>query len=71
MMGRGDNDTASKIMGGCLATLVVLSVILTSVFYCSVKRFSSPSVGASTLPYALEYMNIYACGTILSSSPLA
>lgn len=65
MMGRGDNDTASKIMGGCLATLVVLSVILTSVFLLfSEEILLAFGASASTLPYALEYMNIYACGTI-------
>jgi len=52
-------------MGGCLAALTVLSVLLTAVFLLFSREILL-AFGASetTLPYALEYMNLYACGTI-------
>ncbi|WP_343210284.1 MATE family efflux transporter [Anaerolentibacter hominis] len=65
MMGRGDNDSAEEIMGNCISTLTILALILTAVFL-----FFGRSIlmifGASdvTISYALDYMNIYAIGTI-------
>lgn len=64
-MGKGDMDGAHRIMGNCFMMLVVLAVILTAFFY----TFSEPlllAFGASenTIGYAVEYMHIYALGTI-------
>ena len=64
-MGRGDKDTAEKIMGNCFTVLLLLAVLLTSVFY-----FAAPTLlrlfGASdaTLPYAVTYGRIYILGSI-------
>ena len=64
-MGQGDKEKAEKIMGNCFAVLMILAVILTGVFY-----FTCPTLlrwfGASdaTLPYAVEYAQIYILGSI-------
>lgn len=64
-MGKGDNDTAERILGNCTFTLVALAVILTAIFYI----FAEPilyTFGASedTIVYALPYMRIYVLGTL-------
>lgn len=64
-MGQGDKDSAEKTLGSCLATHVLASLVLTSVLLI----FGRPllmSFGASenTIDYSLQYMNIYAIGTI-------
>ena len=64
-MGRGDKEEAEKIMGNCFAVLMILSVILTAVFW-----FAAPTLlrlfGASdaTLPYAVDYGRIYILGSV-------
>lgn len=64
-MGRGDKDAAEKIVGNCFTVLMLLSVVLTAVFY-----FAAPTLlmffGASenTLPYAVDYGRIYILGTV-------
>ena len=64
-MGKGDKDTAEKIVGNCFTVLMILSVILTAVFY-----FAAPSLldwfGGSpdTLPYAITYARIYVLGSV-------
>ena len=65
LMGKGDKDKAEKILGNCLTTQLIISVILTFVMYI----FNRPlllAFGASsnTIDYAVSYMNIYALGTI-------
>ena len=64
-MGRGDNDEAEQIMGGCLTLQVVISVILTVVLLIW-NRDLLMAFGASenTIGYAADYMRIYAIGTI-------
>ena len=64
-MGKKDLDTAEKILGGCFALQVVLSVILTVVLLLGNEKFLL-TFGASenTISYATAYMNIYALGTI-------
>ena len=64
-MGRGNKDTAEKILGNCFSVLLLLAVLLTTVFY-----FSAPALlrvfGASdaTLPYGVTYGRIYILGSI-------
>lgn len=65
MMGKGDKPAAEKILGNCTAMLVGVAVILTAVFLL----FGEPILmlfGASsnTIAYALDYMRIYAAGTV-------
>lgn len=64
-MGKKDLDTAEKILGGCFALQVILSVILTVVLLLGNESFLL-AFGASenTISYATAYMNIYAVGTI-------
>lgn len=64
-MGQKDDDGAEEILGNCFAALLVLSVILTA-FFLLFGRKLLILFGASseTLPYAVDYMNIYVCGTI-------
>lgn len=64
-MGRGENETAEKILGNCVFTLCVLAIALTVIF----SLFAEPilyAFGASedTIVYALPYMRIYVLGTI-------
>lgn len=64
-LGEKNNAEAERIMGNCMAALLVLAVILTAVFLA----LGEPLLylfGASdeTIGYALTYMNIYVCGNI-------
>lgn len=64
-MGKGDKEGAEKILGNCVCSLCVLSVILTVIF----SVFAKPilyAFGASdeTIVYALPYIRIYVLGTI-------
>ncbi|MCI5569457.1 MAG: MATE family efflux transporter [Lachnospiraceae bacterium] len=64
-MGKGDNDTAERILGNCFFLQIIVSVILTAVLLFS-SRSLLLAFGASsnTIGYAVDYMNIYAIGTI-------
>ncbi len=64
-MGEKDDEGAEKIMGNCLSTLIIISIILTGFFLIFNKKLLL-MFGASekTLPYALEYMQIYTLGTV-------
>lgn len=64
-MGQGNRDEADRILGNCLTMLLIFSAALT----VALLVFAEPLLllfGASenTLPYALEYMRIYCCGSI-------
>lgn len=64
-MGKKDNLTAEKILGNCTSSLVIVSLLLTAI----VLVFQKPLLylfGASdyTIEYAMNYMTIYAIGTI-------
>lgn len=64
-MGKKDNLTAEKILGNCTSSLVMVSLLLTAI----VLFFQKPLLylfGASdyTIEYAMNYMTIYAIGTI-------
>jgi len=64
-MGKGDKDTAEKIVGNCFTVLMILAVVLTGVFY-----FAAPTLldwfggSENTLPYAVTYARIYVLGSI-------
>ena len=64
-MGKGDNEKAEKILGNCVTGVFCISILLTAI----ILLFGEPillALGASenTLPYALDYISIYAIGTI-------
>lgn len=65
MMGQGNKEEAERILGNCTMLLILLAILLTA----SILVFAEPLLyvfGASenTIGYALDYMNIYAVGTI-------
>ena len=64
-MGKGDKESAEKILGTCFAMQLVISVILTAVLLIWNRDFLS-AFGASenTIEYGVSYMNIYSLGTI-------
>ena len=64
-MGKKDTDTAQKILGNCFSLQIILSIILTIILLIGNKTFLL-AFGASenTISYAVNYMNIYAFGTI-------
>ncbi|MBQ7816551.1 MAG: polysaccharide biosynthesis C-terminal domain-containing protein, partial [Oscillospiraceae bacterium] len=64
-MGKGDKETAEKILGNSLTLLITISLVLTAIF----QLFAQPilmTFGASenTIEYALDYINIYTLGTV-------
>ena len=64
-MGQGNREEADRILGNCFSLLLIFAAALTS----ALLIFSEPLLvlfGASdqTLPFALEYMRIYCCGSI-------
>ena len=64
-MGKGDNESAEKILGGCFVLQMLISAILTVVLLIWNRDFLL-AFGASenTIEYATDYMNVYAIGTI-------
>jgi putative MATE family efflux protein len=63
--GRGDPEGSQRIMGNSFTLLVITAVVLTVVF----QNFAEPlllTFGASenTIGYALDYLKIYAMGTL-------
>ena len=64
-MGQGNREEADHILGNCFTLLLIFAVFLT----VTLLSFAQPLLllfGASenTLPYALQYMRIYCCGSI-------
>ena len=64
-MGKGDNETAERILGNSVTSLIVISVVLT-IFLEAVAEPILWMFGASekTLPFALGYMRIYVAGNM-------
>ena len=64
-MGRGDRDTAEKLLGGSFSLQIAISLTLTAVLLLFGHEFLL-AFGASenTIEYADNYLNIYAFGTL-------
>lgn len=64
-MGKKDVDSAEKTLGGCFLLQVIVSVILTVVLLIFGEELLL-AFGASknTIGYAVDYMSVYACGTV-------
>ena len=64
-MGKGDKDTAEKILGSCFTALIGISLVLAAALLIF-GRDLLMMFGASgnTIEYAVSYMNVYAVGTI-------
>ncbi|NLP33781.1 MAG: MATE family efflux transporter [Clostridiales bacterium] len=64
-MGKKDNESAEKILGSCTTALIGLSVIITALVLAFGEEILMAIGGSeNTIGYALEYINIYAIGTI-------
>lgn len=64
-MGRGNRDEAERIMGSCASMLVLLALVLTAVMLAFNRKILM-LFGASEniIDYAVDYMNVYAVGTV-------
>lgn len=64
-MGRGNRDEAERIMGSCASMLVLLALVLTAVMLVFNRKILM-LFGASEniIDYAVDYMNVYAVGTV-------
>lgn len=64
-MGKQDKESAEKTLGNCFVLQIIISVILTAVLLIWNRDFLM-AFGASenTIEYGVNYMNIYALGTI-------
>lgn len=64
-MGRGEKEEAEKILGNGVGALIILAVVITMTLLFTGKPILR-LFGASdrTLPYALDYLQIYILGTI-------
>lgn len=64
-LGEGDNHTANKYFNVCFASLVAIGLVLTAILYFFAKPivllFGCP---ADAVQYAVEYLQIYALGTV-------
>lgn len=64
-MGKGDKESAEKTLGNCFTAQIIISIILTAALLIWNREFLL-AFGASenTVEYGVQYMNIYAIGTI-------
>lgn len=63
-LGAKEHDRAERILGTCTAALWALALVLTALFLL----FQAPllklfGASADTLPYAMQYINLYVLGT--------
>lgn len=64
-MGKGDNDTAERILGTCFTSLVLVALLLTAAFQIWGEALLWLfGASESTIGYALPYMRIYAAGSL-------
>ena len=64
-MGEKNYKAAERILSNCVTILLILSVVLTALFLLSGRQLLLLfGASAKTLPYALDYMNIYVLGTV-------
>lgn len=70
-LGRGDKETAEKILGNCATALVVVGVVLTAVFFAfGYQLLGLFGASADTIGYAWQYFSIYLVGTIFVQASL-
>ena len=64
-LGRGDRDTAERLLGNCFTLQIFISLTLTVILRLFGRGFLL-AFGASenTIEYAVSYLNIYALGTL-------
>ncbi|NLC65383.1 MAG: MATE family efflux transporter [Clostridium sp.] len=65
MLGRGDKEGAEKTLGNSFTALIIVSIILTAAILLFGKDIIMIFGGSdATIGYALDYISIYALGTI-------
>ncbi len=64
-MGKGDKESAEKILGGCFSLQIIISVVLTTILLLFGEQLLL-AFGASenTIEYASSYLSVYAVGTV-------
>ena len=64
-MGKGQNEQAEKTLGGCFSLLAIIAVVLMSVLLAwGDDLLMAFGASENTIGYAVDYMRIYAMGTI-------
>ncbi|MCF0135951.1 MAG: MATE family efflux transporter [Lachnospiraceae bacterium] len=64
-MGKKDVEGAEKIVGNCVALVIILAVVLTILIYIFAPQLLTWfGASSATLPYALSYTRIYILGSI-------
>ncbi len=64
-MGQRETDKAEKTLGGCFGLQIIISVVLTAVLLIfNEKLLLAFGASTNTIGYAVNYMNIYAVGTL-------
>ncbi len=54
-----------KILGNCFITQIIVSIVLTLILFFGNRTFLLAfSASSNTITYAIDYMNIYAMGTL-------
>jgi len=64
-MGKGDHESAERILGTCFSSLIVTAILLTTAFQLWGEQLLLLfGASESTIIYALPYMRIYAGGSL-------
>ena len=64
-LGKGDKESAERTMGNCFFLQAIVSLVITVLVLAFHSKFLTAfGASAETLPYAEEYLKIYAVGTI-------
>ena len=64
-MGKADNESAEKILGGCFTLQLIVSAVLAAVLLIwNEDLLLMFGASKNTIGYATDYMNIYAVGTV-------
>lgn len=70
-MGRGDEKSAEKTLGNCFIMQIIISVVLTAALFIWNEDLLMAFGGSdNTISYAVDYMNIYAAGTLFAQLTL-
>ena len=64
-MGKGNSQEAEKILGNCFTAQIAISLLLTlAMLLFNRKLLLTFGASENTIDYAVDYMNVYAVGTI-------
>lgn len=64
-MGKGEDETAERVMGGCLTLQLIISAVLTAVLLIWNRPLLLMfGASANTIDFASDYMTVYAIGTV-------